>query len=381
MEKRQNLSEKKYRILQICVDLDGGGIDRYLYNYCTRIDSIHFDFVKVDRGIIGFLEPILEARGSNIYSVPRQNGHVWENYAKLKDIITNGHYDAVHVHLGYMGFIALLCAKNCGVKTRIVHAHTAYEPESFKMKLKRVVFTILTRLFATNLAACGIDAAIWMWGKKTYENGKSKVINNAIETERFTFNEAIRIAKRQQMGVGNDTIVLGNVGRVGPQKNQLRLLEIFAEYKKMNSNSELWLVGNREYPDDVWYNKVSELKLVDSVKMLGVRKDVPELLNAMDVFVFPSVYEGLPFTLVETQCNGLPALSSTAVTKHVKFTDEIEYLSLKDSDMIWVNNIDRLAKRGHNPQGAALVYSAGYDIEIESQKLKQYYIDLISTNN
>lgn len=367
------MEKKKYKILQVCVDLDGGGIDRYLYNYCMRIKDIHFDFIVVDRGVIGMLEQDFLSIGSKIFRVPRQNGHIKENFSKMKHIMMTGKYDAVHVHLGYMGFLALYCAKKCGIKTRIVHSHIAYEPETTKTYVKRKIFTILTKLYATNLAACGIDAGIWQWGERSYENKKVKVINNAIETANYAFNETIRNKVRNEMNISDSTVVMGNVGRIGPQKNQVRLLEIFAEYKKRNVNSVLWLVGNREYSESEWSEKCRSLGITESVMMMGVRKDVPDLLQAMDVFVFPSVYEGLPFTLVETQCNGLPSLSSKAVTKYLKLTDILKYEDLNSSNSEWCNTIENMLESGRDANAYKKVANAGYDIDRQAKELYKYY--------
>lgn len=368
--------EKKYSILQVCVDLDGGGVDRYLYNYCTRIDNIHFDFVKVDRGITGFLEPLLEERGSIIYKVPRINGNIKRNYEILKDIMTRNCYDAVHVHLGYMGFLALKCARDCGIKTRIVHAHSAYEPENFKMYLKRKFFTLLTKKYATHLAACGIDAGIWTWGNQ--EN--VKVINNAILIDKYKFSESVRDRVRKEMQLNEETLVFANVGRIGFQKNQQRLLEIFAEIKKTVENCQLWLIGNREYSDSEWEPRKKELGIENDIKELGVRTDVQELLNAMDVFVFPSRYEGLPFALVETQCNGLPCLCADTVTKYLKVGENLEFLSLEESNEMWASKAINLANRRHDGSGYKDVVEAGFDLDTEAKILSEYYIATIMEN-
>ena len=371
-------TNKKYRILQVCVDLDGGGIDRYLYNYCTRIEDIHFDFVKVDRGIIGMLEPLFEERGSKIFSVLPQSAGFRDNYKRMKTIMMNGRYDAVHVHLGYMGFLALLCAKRCGIKTRIVHAHIANEPESKATRLKRAIFTPLTKWAATDLAACGVDAAKWQWGENVYKNGKAKVINNAIDTKKFTYNKESRQRIRKDFSLEDTTLVFGNVGRIGHQKNQLRLLEIFAEIKKIHPDSQLWLVGNREYSEEQWNIKKREFKLGKEVKELGIRNDVPELLNAMDAFVFPSLYEGLPFTLVETQCNGLPSISADTVTSLVKVSDCLSFWSLSQSNGAWAKIAVDMANEGHKQKAAADVIAGGYDLDTEAKHLRKYYIDLIN---
>ena len=312
------------RILEICVDLDGGGIDRYLLNYCSRIPEIQFDFAVVDNKI-GILEPQLEALGCHIYRVPRQSHGVKANYNAIKQILTQNTYDAVHVHLGYRSAVALWCAKRCGVKTRIVHAHIAAEPESKKQRIIRKIFTWLVKRLATHLAACGVDAAKWVWGERTYAKGKVTIHNNAIETKKYAYSEEARMAVRAELKIDENTLVVGHVGRLCAQKNQLRLVDIFAEIHRQKPDSLLLLVGRGDLEDAI-RQKVAKMKLTDAVCLLGVRDDVPRLLSAFDTFVFPSTHEGLPFTLIETQCNGLPAVSADTVTPLVKVGEDVKFM-------------------------------------------------------
>ncbi len=363
------------RILEICVDLDGGGIDRYLLNYCSRIPEIQFDFAVVDNKI-GILEPQLEALGCHIYRVPRQSHGVKANYNAIKQILTQNTYDAVHVHLGYRSAVALWCAKRCGVKTRIVHAHIAAEPESKKQRIIRKSFTWLVKRLATHLAACGVDAAKWVWGERTYAKGKVTIHNNAIETKKYAYSEEARMAVRAELKIDENTLVVGHVGRLCAQKNQLRLVDIFAEIHRQKPDSLLLLVGRGDLEDAI-RQKVAKMKLTDAVCLLGVRDDVPRLLSAFDTFVFPSTHEGLPFTLIETQCNGLPAVSADTVTPLVKVGEDVVFLSLSQSNDEWAQVALAAVERGHNPAGACCVADAGYDIDREAVRLRDYYVKAI----
>lgn len=363
------------RILEVCVDLDGGGIDRYLLNYCSRIPEIQFDFAVVDN-TIGILEPQLEALGCHIYRVPRQSHGVRANYNAIKKILTDNCYDAVHVHLGYRGAVALWCAKRCGVKTRIVHAHIAAEPESVKQRMIRKVFTALVKGLATHLAACGVDAAKWVWGAKTYAKGEVTIHNNAIETAKYAYSADVRAAVRADLGMGENTLVVGHVGRLCAQKNQLRLLDIFGEIHRLHPDSILLLVGRGDLEEPI-RRKAEAMGLTDAVRLLGVRDDVPQLLSAFDTFVFPSTHEGLPFTLIETQCNGLPVISADTVTPLVKVGPDVTFLSLSQSDTTWAQAALTAAARGHDSAGAILVADAGYDIDREAARLRDYYLNAI----
>lgn len=367
-----------YSILQVCVDLDGGGIDRYLYNYCTRINDIHFDFAAIDNKN-GILEEPLKQHGFKIYKIPRINKGILNNYRALKNIMQNNHYVAVHVHLGFYGFLALLAAKKCGIKTRIAHAHIAFVPEKFKEHILRKILTCITKYYATNLAACGIDAAKWVWGKNTYEKGKVIIHNNAIDTNIYKFNKEIRTKIRKELGISSNTLLIGHVGRLCEQKNQKRLIEIYSEIEKQIPDSKLILLGYKETNYNI-ETLINKYKLQDKVMVMGVRNDVPMLLNSMDAFVFPSKFEGLPFTLIETQCNGLPAISSSAVSSYVKVSQCIEFLPLSESNEKWAEKTIEIAKQNHNIKAIDDVIKGGYDLDTEAKKLKNYYFELIQTN-
>ncbi len=371
--------EKNMKILEICVDLDGGGIDRYLLNYCSRIKQIQFDFAIVDTGKKGILEQPLEDLGCRIYRVPRQRAGIKANYKALEEIMTQNKYDAVHMHLGYRGAIALFCAKKCGIKTRISHAHIAFEPEGKLGKIIRKVFTIICKKLSTSLCACGVDAAKWLWGEKEYESGKVAIHNNAIEVKNFAYSADIRKQERERLGIKEDTLVVGHVGRLSDQKNQIRLIEIFKEIKEITPDAVLYLVGRGEREAQI-VEKIKECELKDSVNLLGIRDDVNRLLNAFDVFVFPSTHEGLPFTLIETQCNGLECVSSDAVTELVKVSDCVEFLSLEETNKVWAEKAVALAKKGHDEKASEDVVLAGYDIDTQARELEKYYIDCIKEN-
>ena len=362
------------RVLQVCTALDGGGVDRYLFNYCTRIPEISFDFAVVDTGKKGILEPDLE-QNSTVFRVPQLKNGPYKNYTALHHIMTKHHYDAVHVHLGYKGVVALLCAKNCGIKVRIAHSHCAEQPQNIFQKLCRVVLSFIAKCLATSLAACGEDAAGWMWGEKALQNGRVTLQNNAIDTAQFRFSQTQRQQLRRQLGVSDDTLLVGHVGRLCEQKNQLRLLDIFNLLHQQHPQSELLLIGRGGQEQEI-REKIDCLGLQNSVRLLGVREDVPALLSALDVMIFPSLFEGFPVTLVEAQCSGLSVICSDCVTSSVKLTEAVSFLSLHDPDQIWVDaTLNASKKRLHD--GDLQLCHCGYDLTTEVQKLKQYYFQQI----
>lgn len=369
---------EKYRILEVCIDLDGGGTDRYVYNYCTRIKNIHFDYASVINKD-GILEQPLKDTGATILKYPRIGRGIIKNFMSFYNFMKIGNYDAIHVHLCYSSFIPLFAAKLCGIKTRISHSHFANIPESSKKRALRFVTTKLAKIFATDLAGCGVDAAKWLWGEHDYNRGRVIVHNNAIDTNLYCFSSKKRKEIRKSLGISDSTLVVGHVGRISDQKNQKRLVQIFGEIAKIKPNSILMIIGFID-PNYELESIINELDITQKVVMLGVRSDVSDLLNAMDVFVFPSKFEGLPFTLVETQCNGLPCVCSDAVTKDVNFSNSIQFLSLTDSNDKWAKKAIDESARSRDKNAVQNVINAGYDLQTEAGKLSKYYCQLIEKN-
>lgn len=288
-------------------------------------------------------------------------------------------YDAVHVHLGYKGAVALLCAKNCGIYTRISHAHIANEPESVVQMLFRKGMSTVVKMLSTSLIGCGVDAAKWVWGTNTYDRGRVTIMNNAIDTAKYAFSPQVRDEVRKELGIDKKTFVVGHIGRLSAQKNQLRLLDIFKKIVEIRPDSILLLIGRGELENEI-RRKVERLGLRDHVRLMGVRDDVPRLLNVMDVFVFPSTHEGLPFTLIETQCNGLPAISANTVTSMVKIGNCVQFLPLEQSDLVWAETALRVSQDGHSSDEYKRVAAAGYDINVEADKLKKYYYKAVEAH-
>lgn len=365
------------RILQVIVDLDGGGIDRYVINNCTRIKDIQFEFVLVKREYDGIMEPFIKQMGYPIHKVSRLLPNPFKNYREIKTIMKSNHFDAVHVHLGYKGIVALLAAKKCGIKTRILHSHLANVPMGIFKNLIRKIVTHFSKKLATNLSSCGIEAAKWMWGEKDYNDGKVTILNNAIPTKDFSFDYEKRAIVRKELGLESQFVV-GHVGRLSDQKNQLRLLRIFKELNRIEQNSYLVLVGDGDLEKKI-IDTIGELCLKGKVLLLGVRDDISSLLNAFDVFVLPSLYEGLPFVLIEAQCNGLSIVSSDSVSSQVILTNRLKMLSLSESDLTWANTILSCPK-DHDAKCFETVADAGYDLDTQAQLLRDYYFNCIFEN-
>lgn len=358
------------KILHTIPAMDGGGADRILFDYTIRmLDEFQFDFI-VHSEFEGILEKDLISKGCRVFHVPPLHKDKKEYKKRIEEIIKDGNYDIIHVAQGYRGVYFLHYAKKYRVKIRIAHSHMAYIPETFMEGIIRKVATLYVKYCATDLFACGNDAAKWMWGKNAFNNGKVYIMKNAIHAERFAFSSEKRDQIRKNYNVSNN-FVIGNVARFSFQKNHEFLVNIFAEIKKQKGDAILMLIGRGELEDAV-KQQVEELGLSDSVLFMGVRNDVPDLLNAMDVFVLPSRFEGLPVTLVEVQANGLPAVISENVTKEMTISEEFSFLPLSLPASDWANII---ACKGRN-KSENLIENTIFDLDTATEELRSKYFTM-----
>lgn len=333
------MDNKKVTILHIVAELNSGGVESMLYNYYTNInrDKIQFNFI-VFGDEIGYFEQKFVELGSQIYHIPHKEQGLIKCikciYKMMKQ--NNNKNTIIHSHRGEKSGIFLAIAWIAKYKVRVAHAHH-YKNKLSKIEfIKYKILSNITKIFATDYFACGSDAGRWLYGK-AIEKNNMKVINNAIDINKYTFNENIRKNKRIELGL-SDKYIIGNIARFTNQKNHDFLIDIFYDIYKKDNDAVLLLIGNGENELKI-KSKVKKLGLEDRVMFLGVRNDITELLQAMDILVLPSRFEGLPVVLVEAQASGLPCLVSENITREIQITDEINYLYLDDSIDNWSNNI------------------------------------------
>ena len=342
---------KKIRVCQVLHGIVGGGSEQVVLNYCSRMRDIHFDLLYQYEPNPQILERFNEA-GINCIRIPDKMHHPPKHLWTMYKIFRQGKYDVVHCHLdwflnSYVCFIAWLA----GIKKRIAHHHQAYSiirHSGLRAGISNMSFRALTRnllcsimripckLFATHWFACGEAAAIDGWGKRTVKKGKVTILPNAIDPERFKFNENSRKEIRARYGIKDDDFVIGHVGRFYPQKNHDFLIDVFYEVHKQNPRTKLLLLGNGPLQDKI-RQKVESLGLTKSVIFAGLQKDPAPFYSAMDTFCFPSLWEGLPLTLVEAQYNGLICMVSEKVTEEVGISPKLMYIPL--TDKMWIRHL------------------------------------------
>ena len=354
------------RILHIVSFMQRGGLETLIMNCYRHIDreKMQFDFI-VHRTFRADYDDEIEAMGGKIYRLPRLNPFS-PGYKKALVNFFQSHpeYRIVHCHLDCMSALPLAAAKRCGVPVRIAHGHNSNQDKDWKYPLKRLYMRKIPAV-ATHFFACSEEAGEWMFPGQTVT-----IINNGIETERFAFSPEARCQVRKKLGLKKE-LVLGHVGRIVPQKNHDFLIDIFSEVAKRSPDAKLLLMGTGPLEDQV-RRKVNELGLTDRVHFLGVRSDVNRILQAVDVFVLPSRYEGLSLTSVEAQTSGLRCFFSDTVSEACGMTDTVTFMRLEAPAAQWATDILKQAGQTRTDHSHE-IRAAGFDIQTTADWLFEFY--------
>lgn len=362
------------RVLQVVTTMNRGGLETMLMNYYRHVDRerVQFDFLEHRKEHSAYDDEI-ESLGGRIYRLPRLVP--WsKSYLSALNHFFDEHpeYKVVHVHQDCLSSVILKVAAQHNVPVRVAHSHSASQDKNLKYLIKLCYKRFIPK-YATDLFACGRDAGDWMFGGAPFQ-----IINNAIDVAAYTYDRAKRQKVRQQLGLENE-FTIGHVGRFNQPKNHPFLLDIFATLLKEEPNAILLLVGGGEGMSKM-QEKVQELGIAEHVRFLGVRSDVADLMQAMDMFVLPSLYEGLPVTMVEAQAAGLPCIISDKVPPECILTEGlVDVMTLSASPEAWAEKI--LAKRAiPRTDRRAEIAAHGFDITTEAVKLQEFYLKVYEQN-
>ena len=366
------------RVLNLFTIMDRGGAETMVMNYYRNIDrtKVQFDFL-VHREQPGAYEDEIKSLGGRIYRMCPVYPQNFSRYKRDIRVFFREHseYKIVHSHMSELGYFALKEAAAQGVPVRICHAHSS--PHGFDLKMiMRTYFKKRMMPYLTHLFMCGVESGRWLYGERN--ESRFIMLNNAIDAAEHTYSPGKRAEMRRQLGL-TDELVIGHVGRFNQPKNHPFLLGIFAALLKKQPNAVLLLVGGGEDMPKIQV-KAQELGIAERVRFLGVRSDVAELMQAMDVFVFPSLYEGLPVTMVEAQASGLPCLISDKVPPECLLTEGlVESVPLSESADVWAKKI--LERRGTpRTDRSAEIAAHGFDITTEAVKLQEFYLNAYEQN-
>ena len=367
---------EKIVVAQIMGKWNGGGVEAVVMNYYRHIDrtQIQFDFLCDNDSTNIPYEEIESLGGKVILIPPYQKLHEYNK--ELYKVFKENNYKIVHSHINTLSVFPLRMAKKTRVPVRIAHSHSTTNKKEWKKNLLKNILRPFSKVYATNYMCCSELAGRWLFGDKTYDEGKVYLLNNAIDVDKFKYDENIRKQKRKELGINDDTFVIGHIGRFVEQKNHRFLIDIFNEVHKERSNSLLLLIGQGPLMEEI-REKVHSLNLNDSVIFLGQRNDTNELYQAMDVFVLPSLYEGLPVVGVEAQAAGLQCYFSDNMTVETKVLNSTVFISSKASCFDWKDQILLTSQISNKNEAIQEITNRGFNIEVEKNKLKKYYEKLM----
>lgn len=371
------MSTEPIRILNLFTIMNRGGAETMVMNYYRNIDrhKVQYDFM-VHRQERGAYDDEIEALGGKIYRMPPIRP--WNAHEYRKNVRTfyeeHPEYKVIHSHMSELGYYDFQEAEKAGVPVRICHAHNRPYGVDLKSPV-RWYYKTMMRTHITDLFTCGLESADWLFGQKN--RNRFVQMNNAIDARQYIYCPHIRQQMRQTLGIEDDQLVIGHVGRFDPQKNHKFIVDIFQAVREQNPKALLLLVGNDSGDGGKEiHQKVKQLGLTQWVKFLGIRSDVAELMQAMDVFLFPSLFEGLSVASVEAQAAGLPVLISDGVPIECKKTDLVHVLSLGASPEEWAKKILEFAQ---NPRRNTYeeIKDAGFDIVENAKWLQEFYLQAV----
>lgn len=360
------------KVLHVVHEMAVGGIQSFLMNLMRNIDRsyIQFDFLLSVKSIGTYEKEIIEL-GGHIYRVTGRRESVIRNRKEVEQFFKeHNDYQCVHCHWSNLSYIEpIICAKKYGIPVRIIHSHSTNAP---KNPIHRVLHEINRKRianYATDFFSCSDLAGKWLFGGT---NKDFVIVNNGIEVDKYTFAPSVRAEYRKKLGI-EDSIVFGSVGRYCEAKNHEFLISLFSEIQKNNCRSVLLLVGVSPQQTEI-NEMICRNGIQDSVRILGTRSDISELLQCMDCFLMPSKWEGFPVSLLEAQAAGLPCYVSDTVTKQAQINNNVIYLKLSSGYTEWATQIINDFEKWQRIDDNRKIKIAGYDISDTINFLVQRYV-------
>ena len=350
-----------------------GGIESFFMNNLKNLanEGITFDVLTHEISAMQYVEEV-EKRGGVVSKLPQFTVRNLREIARLyRGVLNRKRYDIVHCNMANASFLYLRIAKQLGVPVRIQHSHQDKAADTFVHAMRNIPLLRLGNQYANEYVACSPNAGFFLFGNKPFD-----VLRNTIDYEAFRFDQQVRDDYREKLCIKDSEYVIGHTGRLTSQKNQLFLLDVIEEVLKMKPNARLVLVGDGE--DQAKIETVIKKKnLEGKVDLLGERDDINKILQAMDLFLFPSLYEGLGISLLEAEAAGLQCICSNAVPIDAKIVDSLCYLSLESGPKEWAKAI---VNGVHDVDRTHVNLDKKYDVKQNKMALKQLYINYLEKN-
>lgn len=364
------------RVAAIIGKMDSGGKKNLVMEYYRHIDreKVQFDFI-CDSDSQAIPDEEIASLGGRVYRIPPYQ-HIFSNMREMKRICKENKYPVMHAWNSTMNLFPMKVAKSVGIPVRISESLSMAHEGDWKTILKKILRP-MSKWYATHYMSCGDDCGRWQFGDKLFNAGKVDVFKTVINTEFNAYNAEVREKTRKEFG-WEDKIVVGHIGRFTAQKNSVHLIEIFAAVARKEPKAVLCLIGDGELKEAMMA-KIKELGIEKQVNYLGRREDIQQFYNAMDCFLLPSLYEGLPVVGLEAESCGLPMFFSTEVTREANACELGHFIPLSASEDEWADEILKAisenmpVRRSH----AKEVADAGFDSASEARRLQNYYLNAI----
>ena len=355
--------------------MDAGGAETFLMKIYRTInrEKYQMDFC-INTYSKCFYEDEIVSLGGKIYRIPEKSNNIIQFRKQLYNIIKDNNYKYVlRITSHAVGFMDLKIAKKAGAIICCARSSNSSDGKGIVTIILHVIGRFLYQKYVDVKIAPSDLAAIYTFGSAEYKSSKVKILQNGLDLSTYKFNAQNRKALREELNIPDNTFVVGHIGRFYEQKNHLFLINVFRQIKEIKHDSKLLLIG-----DGPLYNQVKEeverLHIDDSVIFAGVRRDIPQVLSSMDAFVFPSLYEGMPNTVIEAQASGLPCLISDTITREANVNGFVKFMSLNETYQKWAKvtielpYLDRIKCNQEMKNGQ-------YDINLVTQKFVKFIFE------
>ncbi len=352
------------KVLIIINTIDAGGAETFVMKvFRCLYKEYTFDFLINKKDSDYYLKEINELGGQVYYGISKSQNVLMSMKSTYRTVKNGGYKKVLCVSVHPLGCLDLLACRIAGAKLCLTRSTNS----SAGGKVSHVLAAFcrpFMRLLTDVMLAPSKEAGIWLFGNKAVKKGKVKIINNGLDTGLYEYNEKKRIDKRKELGLEEKDFVVGHVGRFNKQKNHAKLIDIFYEVLKERQSAKLLLVGDGELRSEI-ESKAEKLGIRDKILFLGIRDDVPDILMVMDVFVFPSLYEGMPNAVIEAQATGLPCVVADTISADVRITHCLEMVNLGTSSLYWAERIEGIIKEHFYDDRKVMIneiVEAGYSI-------------------
>lgn len=373
--------KKRIKVAEVVTRLEYGGVESVILNYINHMEKreeFEIHIITQDINSTGCIK-LFEESGCIVHIITHKRKNILKNLIELNQILKREKFSIIHSHMNLTNFYVLVLGRIHGCKNRISHVHSVLKANSFLKKICYKIIFLINRVAANKYITCGIEAGNIYFGNKYMEKGKVELFPNAVDMEKFQYNEFLRSRIREKYGIKEDELVIGHIGRFTQVKNHIFLLQILKCMLERKVKVRLMLVGGGELLEEI-KEEARKLGVFNDIIFVGNTNKTFEYYQAMDVFVLPSFYEGIPVVAVEAQCSALPCILSDNIDKSCKILEDVQFLPLDTPIEEWIKHILEYRMHSRSREVKKQIREAGYDILTEANLLAKFYKECVEKN-